>query len=37
MQGQTERHMIGWEEGGRVNGLEEGGKVSGLLQGPIYQ
>ena len=37
MEGQAERQMIGWEEGGRVNGLEEGGEVTGLLQEPIYQ
>jgi hypothetical protein len=26
MEGQTERQMIGWEEGGRVDGSEEGGE-----------
>ena len=37
MEGQTKRQMIGWEEGGRVDGSKEGGEVTGLLEGPIYQ
>ena len=37
LEGQTERQMIGWEEGGRVVGSEEGREMTGLLEGQIYQ
>jgi hypothetical protein len=37
LEGQAERQMIGWEEGGHVNGSKEGGWVTGLLEGPLYQ
>jgi hypothetical protein len=37
LEGKTERQMIRWEEGGRVDESEEGGWVTGLLEGPICQ